>query len=172
MNELTERTRRHVRTMFGASAVDTVERLLADRCGNNLPGLRTASSDQLERIRFAAIRVSGGRLHGLSEAIDLAALDWRDLLVVADFADDLTAHASWQPRAFDAEMLNQWFSEASLPGVAFSPNQPVIVRKGTNETETGSVISLEALEPEPRYLVELASGAELTVFQRHLASTN
>jgi hypothetical protein len=33
----------------------------------------------------------------LQKAIDLAKIDWRDVLVAADFASDLTAHTSWWP---------------------------------------------------------------------------
>ncbi len=155
--------------MFAPSEVDAVERVLADQCGQNVTGFGTADSDQLERVRFAAIRFSGGRLSRLQEAVDLAALDWRDLLVAAGFAEDTTAHTSWQPRAFNADIVNQWFAEGSLPGVAFSPNQLVTVTTALDEFQSGSVISLEALEPEPQYLVELASGAELTAYQRSLA---
>jgi hypothetical protein len=156
MTGLTEQTRRHIRAMFAPADVDAVERALA-QCEHD------------ERIRFAAIRFSGGRLPRLREAIDLAALDWRDLLVAAGFAEDTTAHTSWQPRTFNTEVVNQWFAEGSLPGVVFSPNQLVTITTGAGEIHFGSIISLEGLEPEPQYLVELASGADLTVFQRNLA---
>jgi len=33
----------------------------------------------------------------LSSAIDLANLDWRDLLVEAGFANDARAHFGWEP---------------------------------------------------------------------------
>jgi hypothetical protein len=168
LNDLTERTQRHVRTIFRPSDVEAVERILVSRCGANLPGFESASSDQIERIRAAVVRISAGRLNDLSEAVQLAELDWRDVLVAAGFAEDPAAHLHWQPQPFDVEVLNRWFAGSSLPGVTFSMNDPVIVKIALDDARPGSVISLEALEPEPKYLVELGSGADVVVFQRQL----
>jgi len=172
VTELRERTRHHLRTMFAPDDVGSVERILAERCGATLPGISPGHPDLIERIQLAAIRLSAGRLDGLNKAVDLAALDWRDLLVAAGFADDPNAYAHWKPRTLNAADLNHWFADGSLPGVEFWPNQPVIVTTGPGVTQTGSVISLEALEPEPQYLVELASGTDITVFQRHLGKAD
>jgi hypothetical protein len=166
--DLSERTGQQIRAVFVPSDVDTVERVLVSRCGSNLPGLATAGPDELERVRSAAVRLSAGSLKGLSEAIQLAELDWRDLLVAAGFADDPTAHTRWMPRPFNADVINDWLAGGCLPGVAFSQNDPVIVKIGSDDQRPGSVISLEALEPEPRYLVELGSGEERMAFQRQL----
>ena len=168
MVDLTERTGQQIRAVFVPSDVDRAQRVLVSRCGANLPGLATAGPDQLERIRAAAIRVSAGSLKGLSDAIHLAELDWRDLLVAAGFADDPMAHTRWRPRPFNADVINHWLAGSSLPGVAFSQNDPVIVTFGSDDQRPGSVISLEALEPEPRYLVELGSGEEHMAFQWQL----
>lgn len=158
--------------MFAGADVGSVERVLADRCGATLPGIPAEHDQLIERIQLAALRLSAGRLGGLNKAVELAALDWRDLLVAAGFADDPTAHTRWQPRAFTAADLDHWFADGSLPGVEFAPNHPVLVTTGPNATEAGSVVSLEALEPEPQYLVELASGIDITVFQRYLAKAD
>ena len=133
-----------------------------------MPGFESAGSDQLERIRSAVVRISAGRVNDLSEAVRLAELDWRDVLVAAGFADDPAAHLHWQPRTFDTEVLNRWLAGSSLPGVVFSLNDPVIVRTAADDARSGSIISLEALEPEPKYLVELGSGAAVMAFQRQL----
>lgn len=71
--------------------------LLINECGNNLPFLETNDEYQLERYRFAAIRMSGGRIDGLRKSIELAKKDWRDLLVVSGFAEDTGAHLRWKP---------------------------------------------------------------------------
>jgi hypothetical protein len=165
--DLTERIREHIRIMFAPSDVDTAQRVLISQCNSNLPGLGSSSPDHLERIRSAVIRVSAGHLAGLSEAIHLAELDWRDLLMAAGFAEDPSAHMRWEPRAFSTEISDHWLAGTSLPGVAFSQNDPVIVTTPTDALP-GSVISLEALEPEPRYLVKLGSGAHLMAFQWQL----
>lgn len=97
MTALTERERRLVRAVFAPCDFDAVEHALIERCGHNLPFLETASPGQLERYRFAAIRCSAGTMAGLREALDLAAADWRNLLVAAGFAEDPMAHTSWWP---------------------------------------------------------------------------
>ena len=81
MVELSNRTRAHVRALFRSPDVELAERALITDCGDNLPLLARAGSDDLERVRFAALRLSGGRLDRLAKAVELAQTDWRDLLV-------------------------------------------------------------------------------------------
>lgn len=69
--------------------------LLEERCGINLPCLADLDARQLERYRFAALKLSAGDLEQLGRAVALSQLDWRDLLVNAGFADDLLAHRAW-----------------------------------------------------------------------------
>ena len=52
---------------------------------------------ECERIRIAAIRASKGSLDLLSQAADLARLDYRDLLMGAGFGHDTEAHLAWKP---------------------------------------------------------------------------
>jgi hypothetical protein len=168
MVELSSRTRTHIHALFRPSDVAPAERTLLADCGDNLPQLACASPEDLERIRFAALRLSGGCLNDLGKAIELAQADWRDLLVAAGFADNPRAHLQWVPRWFGGDVVNRWLVGESLPDVAYTLNQPVFLRVASN-AQTGSVISLVGLEPEPRYLVELGSGKDVEVFQRHLA---
>jgi hypothetical protein len=51
----------------------------------------------LERYRYAALKLSGGDLGRLRQAIELAKSDWRDLLVAAGFAENVRAHKNWNP---------------------------------------------------------------------------
>jgi hypothetical protein len=77
------------------------ERLLVEECGASLPGLYRASDctpESLERLRFAAMKLSGGQLDKLQQAIELANKDWRDLLMAAGFGEDCNAHHRWLPR--------------------------------------------------------------------------
>jgi hypothetical protein len=69
--------------------------LLEGECGWNLPFCENDTPTSLERIRFAALKLSNGKIGGLREAIRLAQNDWRDLLVAAEFADDVNAHVRW-----------------------------------------------------------------------------
>lgn len=167
MTELTELTARHVRAMFVASDVERVQHLLVSGCGQRLPGLSSAESAQIERIQSAAVRVSAGRMDALLAAMALAAVDWRDLLVAAGFADDPAAHTLWHPRRLDAETLNEWYTGLTVEGVAFSLNDSVQITS-QSRVQTGSIISLEALEPEPRYLVGLGTGGDVLAHQHDL----
>jgi hypothetical protein len=71
--------------------------LLAEQCGNNLPFLESLDEHGLERFQFAALKLSGGNLSRLRNAIELAKTDWRDLLMAAGFGEDTRAHACWIP---------------------------------------------------------------------------
>jgi hypothetical protein len=63
------------------------------------------------------------------------------------------------PRLSLTEAQDRWYSEAEIPGFRYRLNDTVAVAAGVHESEEAAVISLEALDPEPTYLVELLSGA-------------
>jgi hypothetical protein len=171
MIALSPRTQSHVVTLFRVSDVAKVEDLLCRECGDALPMLGAAvTPENLERVRFAALRVSGGRFDRLREAISIAQRDWRDLLVEADFANDARAHEAWQPRRFDSAATERWFANDLPEGVAFEINHSVEIVSGPFRGKGGAVISLLGLEPEPRYLVELGSGQDVEAWQRVLKS--
>jgi hypothetical protein len=91
------RTRRRIHVLFGPEDHVAVEALLEEQCSNDLPFLEALDARGLERFQFAALKLSGGEIEGLLDAIALAQTDWRDLLVAAGFADDTTAHLRWFP---------------------------------------------------------------------------
>ena len=95
MTALSSEAVRRVAILFQGADQTTAEHLLVDECGSNLPGLERLSPIELDRFRFAALKLSGGRLDGLREAIKLAQSDWRDLLTAAGFDRDVTAHTRW-----------------------------------------------------------------------------
>ncbi len=90
---MTTGTEQRVTILFGPNDIELVSSLLTDECGPNL----TEYPELLERIRFAVLKLSRGDLNALQRAIDLAKLDWRDVLVCAGFGDDIKAHESWWP---------------------------------------------------------------------------
>lgn len=96
MLELTDKTIRLVNRLFSeGDRYETLD-LLKSECGDNLPLVFAAELNSgNERIRFAAIKLSQGRLDALYHAVDLAQKDWRDLLVFAGFGDDTNAHEAW-----------------------------------------------------------------------------
>lgn len=76
-----------------AAAADVLVR----ECGANLPFLERLDMYQLERVRFAALKLSGGRLDKLRRAAGQARQDWRDLLMAAGFGEDEREHERWLP---------------------------------------------------------------------------
>jgi hypothetical protein len=89
-------TQRRIEALFPASCTAEVAELLLHECGNNLPLLEKLNEIELERFRFAALKLSAGNIEKLREAIKLAKEDWRDLLVSAKFWTADT-HKSWFP---------------------------------------------------------------------------
>ena len=94
---LSKKTQQHVATLFPPNTRDSAADLLLHQCGNNLPFLEKCDEVQLERFRFAALKLSCGDLQKLKKAIELAKQDWRDLIVAAGFGE-VDAHKRWSPR--------------------------------------------------------------------------
>ncbi|HXM99624.1 MAG TPA: hypothetical protein VN982_14220 [Candidatus Dormibacteraeota bacterium] len=94
---LSQETERRIALLFAPGERAEVAEMLVDECGNNLPFCEKRDEFELERIRFSALKLSGGNIDRLKDAIKLANMDWRDLLVAAGFANDTTAHQRWIP---------------------------------------------------------------------------
>src|SRR5207245_727089 len=82
---LSPETLRRLAIVFGPEERAEAAELLVEECGNNLPFLEKLDKHDLERFRFAALKVSDGKLSRLYEAVQLAQADWRDLLCAAGF---------------------------------------------------------------------------------------
>ena len=74
-----------------------LRQILQTQCGNNLPFLGPETPESLERVRFAALDLSAGRMDKLRDAVALANKDRRDLLVGAGFGESVDAHKHWKP---------------------------------------------------------------------------
>ena len=94
---LSPETRRRVDLLFAPDDRPVAEELLVNECGNNLPFNDKSDMFALERLRFAALKLSDGDLQELRRAIQVAKEDWRDLLVAAGFGHDVKAHERWLP---------------------------------------------------------------------------
>ena len=94
---LSDATRQRLEKIFQVKDAPAAAALLVNECGNNLPFCEANGPAECERIRFAALKLSGGRLDRLREAVALAKTDWRDLLMAAGFGHDVHAHRSWWP---------------------------------------------------------------------------
>lgn len=97
---LSPKTEQYVALLFPQDSRDEAAEILLNQCGNNLPLHQKSSEFQLERVRFAALKLSGGELARLQDAVKLAQQDWRDLLVAAGFGE-ADAHTRWSPVPFE-----------------------------------------------------------------------
>ena len=95
MSELTEATWERLRKLFPPEQHQEVAALLLNECSNNLPFCRNSDAYELERIHFAVLKLSEGNLKELQQAVALAQVDWRDVLMAAGFGHSVTAHQTW-----------------------------------------------------------------------------
>ncbi len=69
--------------LFPSHQHPVVTDLLDGSCGRTLPLLREATAQRLEFVRLAALKSSNGDLSKLRDAIELAHIDWRDLVMAS-----------------------------------------------------------------------------------------
>lgn len=93
--ELTTGTKERIHAVFTGTDREGAENIVAECL--SVSTLGRMSDAAIERIQFAAVKVSEGCLDRLADAIHLATVDWRDLLVSAGFANDPDAHLKWFP---------------------------------------------------------------------------
>jgi hypothetical protein len=95
-SQLSAETEKRISLLFSPDQQQLVCTRLFQECGNNLPFLENLDEVQLQRFQFAVLKLSEGKMDKLDEAIELAKVDWRDLLVAAGF-EEPDAHTSWLP---------------------------------------------------------------------------
>ena len=94
---LSAETLRRVDALFEVADRMAAAELLITDCADNLPLWVDATPSGLERVRFAVLKLSSGEIQKLRDAVRLAQVDWRDVLVAAGFARDPMAHQAWFP---------------------------------------------------------------------------
>lgn len=67
-----------------------------------------------------------------------------------------------------AEQHNDFLARLPLTGFSFQHNDYVKVIAGPHAPDSGSVVSVEDIGPEPVYLVESESGTDKPIQQNHL----
>lgn len=72
--------------------------LLSTQCAHNLPGIGISSewNELIDRIQLAVLKGSGWKVNVIRKRIELAQGDWRELLMHAQFAENICAHKAWQ----------------------------------------------------------------------------
>jgi len=107
-------TEERIIRMFAPEDQQRVRKILLDDVGNNLPFCH--DPQEMDRIRFAVLKIAKGRIDKLEKAVDLLKTDWRDVLAGAGFAWNPTKHKSWMPhsRMHPTMMsrLRRWFSSS------------------------------------------------------------
>jgi len=86
-----------VQEVFAEAEIPEVSRLLLEECGDNLPFCDSGTPVTAQRIRFAVLKLSNGSMSELESWIRHSKIDWRDVLMAAGFAKDVTAHLDWNP---------------------------------------------------------------------------
>lgn len=95
---LSEGTRQRLELVFVPELRKQAEEMLLSQFGAKMPGYKDASELELERVRFAALKLSEGSLAKMREQLDVVAVDPRDLLIKAEFVD-VGDHLDWWPDA-------------------------------------------------------------------------
>lgn len=95
MSELSPNTEYLVHTLYKSREAKEVGDILEIECGTEALDCDGWTPIQMERIRFAVLKLSIESETGLDDAVNLANTDWRDLLMAAGFGEDLNAHEKW-----------------------------------------------------------------------------
>jgi len=98
MIDLSDRTRQLIDVFFSDKVKEEAAFFLQYECAQNLPLGKMDTPEGIERIQFAVIKISNGDMDELGKAISLAKTDWRDVLMWADFGNDVEAHNRWANR--------------------------------------------------------------------------
>ena len=95
---LSSRTSSLLQSSFSAEQCSVIGELLVAEISENIPWHHDSTPEGLERIRFAIIKLAMENEKNLHTAVDQAKRDWRDLLMMAGFADDVIEHDHWFQR--------------------------------------------------------------------------
>ena len=92
---LSERTQKLITKLFPRSDGVVISDLLYRAVSSNIPYFENANPEELERIRFAILKMTQQSQLNLAVGIYLAQTDWRDLLMSAGFGNDSNEHMNW-----------------------------------------------------------------------------
>jgi hypothetical protein len=93
MNRLTSLVTDVINQLFPQAERVIIQEIMQAECSDKLPLVKT--SEQIERIQLAVLKLSNGDTDRLLKEIREARRDWRDVLMAADFGSDLNAHLNW-----------------------------------------------------------------------------
>ena len=82
-----------IAALFDPEDHETIAEMLTEEC--NAERFYISSTEAVERIQLAVLKISKGRIEKFLAAAELAQLDWRDALMAAGFGNDVEAHLNW-----------------------------------------------------------------------------
>ena len=82
-----------IECLFTPDERKTIAKLLIEEC--NAEKIYASSEAGIERIQLAVLKLSDSDTDKFLAAIELAQIDWRDVLMAAGFGNDLEAHLKW-----------------------------------------------------------------------------
>lgn len=85
-----------VEKLFFAEQRQEVVRLLTEKCADNLPNCKDQDEYGLEDRRFQVLKLSGGNIDKLHDAIRMANEDWRDVMLGSRIGNSLQTETSWR----------------------------------------------------------------------------
>ncbi|HEU4628260.1 MAG TPA: hypothetical protein VFS08_00890 [Gemmatimonadaceae bacterium] len=94
--------------------------------------------------------------------------DREDGVAHDDVRHGTAGHGASGRGASDHDAFERWQHGGRLEGVHFAPRAPVVVLEGDHAGRAGRVVSLQALAPEPVYVVALRDGDDVGVVQSGL----
>ncbi|TCQ07525.1 hypothetical protein C8J40_104422 [Sphingomonas sp. PP-CC-3A-396] len=92
---ITLTTRDVLRAVFPPNLWERVETTLMIDCGPAQVHSQDFDGEAMERIWLATLKLSDGSITAFENAVLLAQIDWRDVLLGAGFGNDLDAHIKW-----------------------------------------------------------------------------
>lgn len=95
MSALSPRTQQIIKQLVKPEAREKVCERLERECGTEALGCTGWTPEEMERIRFAVLKLGAKTDSDFESAILLAKTDWRDLLMAAGFGEDLESHNKW-----------------------------------------------------------------------------
>ncbi|MBP9855672.1 MAG: hypothetical protein KBD53_12455 [Candidatus Omnitrophica bacterium] len=98
MLPLSKKTEKLIEKLFDSDEErQRISKILINKCGNNVPFCEKSTPEEIERIRFAVLKVTSEE-GKFEEWVKLACLDWRDIFIAAGFANDIKVHQWWADR--------------------------------------------------------------------------
>jgi hypothetical protein len=98
MNSLLPNVIAAIESLFASNERETITKIMIEEC--NAEKIYASSEAGVERIQLAVLKLSDGDTDKFLAAVELAQIDWRDVLVAAGFGDDTEAHLEWVDKLF------------------------------------------------------------------------